>query len=152
MAVCPSAVKKDKIFMRYIFSENFLNKTVVCESASAGFCAPVGLAELCYSCFLFMSWGGSNAVHSLSSLVGVAIGTILVQFILHPCNVFGCHCCSTSTGDKMLRFTESDLSQYKSKIASSSVKAKEKNQNNLASWFVCVDFHLWWFMLTNNCL
>lgn len=120
----------------------------MCESASADFCAPVGLTELCYGCFLYMSWEGSSAVHSLSSLVRVAIDTILVQFFLHPCNLFGWHCCSTSTGDKILRFTESDLNQYNLRLLLPSVEAKERNQDNLVAWFGCVDLHLWWFVPT----
>lgn len=141
---------KDKIFMRRsIFSENFLNKTAECvKSPSADFCVPVGFTELCYDCFLYMSWEGRSAVHSLSSLVRVAIDTILVQFFLHSCNLFGWHCSSTSTGDKILSFTEPDLNQYNLKLFLPSTEAKARNQDNLVAWFGCVDLHLWWSVPT----
>lgn len=117
----PSLLRKTKYLWGGTFSQRIFITKQSCESASAGVFALVRLTELCYVCFLYIFWEGSSAVHSLSSLVAVAIETILVQFFLHPCNLLGWHCCSTSTGDKILRFTEKDLSKNKCKITASSI-------------------------------
>lgn len=74
MAVYHITIKKDKTCMRrYIFSDNFFNKTTKCVSAF-GICAAVGLVQLCYyACFQDTELMGSSTGHRhLSSLLEVA--------------------------------------------------------------------------------
>lgn len=113
MAVYHFTVKKrQNIYEKVYFPRNFFNKTT--KRVRVLWLVFVLQSDL-QNCLITIfstpgRWGSSAVRRCLSSLLEVAVETSLAQFFLHPCNLFGWDCSSTSTGDKILKTTESDLS------------------------------------------